>query len=100
MRHEAVGEAVIAEILFVLIGIAVGCGGCVEQGEADSVVVGLVPAIFAIVHHCQSVFAVSAGEVGPALRIDFVGVGCVDGAVDGADAEVVVESKGPARAPS
>ena len=70
-----------------------------EQGETQGVVVGFVPAIFAVVHYRSSVAAVLVGEVGPALGIYFISCGGVVATFHAAYSEIVggffiVEVKG------
>ena len=57
----------VTEILVVLISIALVSLGGMQQSEADYIVSGFVPAIFAVIHHCYAVALAAVSKVSPAL---------------------------------
>ena len=89
MWYQAVSEGMMTEILMILICVTSACFRCVEQGEADRMVIRLVPSIFAVVHHRYTITSVTIGQVGPILCIYFVSCFGIVATLYAADTQVV-----------
>lgn len=89
MSDDGAGNAVVSEILHLLVGITVGRVRCMEKGQAQGVVVGLIPAVFAVVEHRYAVIPVRSRDVGPVLRVDLIGSSGVVAAADVAQSQVI-----------
>ena len=61
------------EVLAVLVSIILVCFGGMQQGQAEGVVVRLVPAVFAVIQDRHAIVSTTVSQIGPILCIDFVG---------------------------
>ena len=89
MSHDRVGEDVVSVVLAVLVAVAPARRGRVKQRQAKRMVVGLVPAVLAVVEHRNAVAAVLGRQVSPLLCVDLIGRIGIVSAGHGAHAQVV-----------
>ena len=89
MSHDRVGEDVVSVVLAVLVAVAPARRRRVEQRQSKRMVVGLVPAVLAVVEHRNAVAPVLGRQVSPLLRVDLIGRIGIVSAGHGAHAQVV-----------
>src|ERR1700722_7011228 len=93
MARQTVYKFVMAPLLRGLVAVIAEVArsgpGCVEQSQAQRVVIGLIGAIFAIGQNSDSVPGAFVGQIKPLVSGDFELSGIIVGATDGADFPVV-----------
>ena len=94
MAHDGIGEGMGTDIQRVLVDVALGSAGRVQEREPEGIVGRFVPAVAAVAQNRDAVAAVFRGDVGPLLGGDLIGDVRVVSAPDEAQAEVITGLRG------
>ena len=89
MGNQTICKGMIAQILTILIRVMIACFRSMKQCQAKGIAVGVVPAIFAVVHNRDAILAIVVSQVRPILRIHFISGQHVIASLNTADAKVI-----------
>ena len=87
--YDGIGKDMFSQILTVLIRVSTSCLGCMEKSQTERIASGLIPTVFAVVHHGHPIAAVLCSQVGPLLRVYFIGDVSIAASFDCADPKVI-----------